>query len=569
MTSIPASAVVNVVPNVIGAGGSGLDLVGLILTASTRVPIGTVLRFATAADVSSYFGPVSQEASLATIYFAGYTNATITPAALLFTQYPTVAVPAYLRGGAISNLTLAQLQAIAPGTITITIDGRTVTSGTITLAGATSFSNAASIIQTALGDKDASFTGVIAVTTGILTASAVTGTIAIGQTVTGAGVPAGTTITSQISGTPGGAGTYQTSIVTAVASTAMTSGPTLVTYDSVSGALVITAGTPGATGTIGFASSATATSLGLTAATGAVTSQGAAAGVPGAAMDAVIATTQNFVSFMTTVEPSTADALAFATWTNGKANRYLYVSWDTDAAAIASTDTTSLGYLIRTASYSGTALIYAPTNQANAAAFLLGAVASIDFTRPGGRITTAFKNGGGLVPDVVDQTVAANLKANGYSFYGAYATANQQFQFFYPGQVSGPFAWIDSYVNQIWLNNAMQLALMTLETTVGSVPYNADGNALLEAAIADPIQNALSFGAIRSGVQLSALQAQEVNAQAGGRNVADTISQRGWYALVQPATAQTRAARTSPPFNFWYTDGQSVQQITLVSTQVQ
>jgi hypothetical protein len=68
----------------------------------------------------------------------------------------------------------------------------------------------------------ATFTGVIAVTTGILTSSAVTGTIQVGDVLSGTGVPAGTRILAQISGTPGGAGTYQTSIVTAVASTAMT-----------------------------------------------------------------------------------------------------------------------------------------------------------------------------------------------------------------------------------------------------------------------------------------------------------------------------------------------------------
>jgi hypothetical protein len=69
----------------------------------------------------------------------------------------------------------------------------------------------------------ASFTGVIAVTTGILTASVVTGPIEVGALLAGSGVPAGTIVTEQLSGTPGGAGTYQTNITTAVASTAMTS----------------------------------------------------------------------------------------------------------------------------------------------------------------------------------------------------------------------------------------------------------------------------------------------------------------------------------------------------------
>jgi len=70
--------------------------------------------------------------------------------------------------------------------------------------------------------ETASFTGVIAVTTGILTASAVTGTISAGDIISGTGVPSGTVVVAQLSGTPGGAGTYSTNITTAVASTAMT-----------------------------------------------------------------------------------------------------------------------------------------------------------------------------------------------------------------------------------------------------------------------------------------------------------------------------------------------------------
>lgn len=57
-------------------------------------------------------------------------------------------------------------------------------------------------------------TTTIAATTGIMTVATVnSGTIEVGQRVTGAGVPANTYITAQLTGTPGGAGTYQTTSV--------------------------------------------------------------------------------------------------------------------------------------------------------------------------------------------------------------------------------------------------------------------------------------------------------------------------------------------------------------------
>lgn len=55
-----------------------------------------------------------------------------------------------------------------------------------------------------------------------LTASAVTGSIGIGNVISGTGVPGGTTIVSQTSGTPGGAGVYVTSGATTASTAAIT-----------------------------------------------------------------------------------------------------------------------------------------------------------------------------------------------------------------------------------------------------------------------------------------------------------------------------------------------------------
>ena len=56
-----------------------------------------------------------------------------------------------------------------------------------------------------------------------LTISSVTGLISIGETISGTGVPAGTTIISQTSGTTGGAGVYVTSVATTASAATVTS----------------------------------------------------------------------------------------------------------------------------------------------------------------------------------------------------------------------------------------------------------------------------------------------------------------------------------------------------------
>jgi len=147
--SIPASRIVSVTPSVIGAGGTGLDLSGLVLTNSPRVPIGAVASFGSKDAVGAFFGLSSAEYGLAGRYFAGYDNSPIKPAEMLFSQYASVDVAAYLRGGPANALTLAELQEIA-GAVTLTVDAVEVTSDAFDLATATSFSNAAVLITTAL-----------------------------------------------------------------------------------------------------------------------------------------------------------------------------------------------------------------------------------------------------------------------------------------------------------------------------------------------------------------------------------------------------------------------------------
>ncbi|OYZ43279.1 MAG: hypothetical protein B7Y20_15020 [Acidovorax sp. 16-64-162] len=146
MSSIPASNYVQINPAVIGAGGSALALNGILLTSDTSIPIGTVQPFYTADSVSAWFGPSAIETSMGASYFKADDNKTLTPGLLYLAQYNAAAVAGYLRSGSFASTTLAELQALS-GTLTITFAGSALTSATINLSSATSFSNAATLIQ--------------------------------------------------------------------------------------------------------------------------------------------------------------------------------------------------------------------------------------------------------------------------------------------------------------------------------------------------------------------------------------------------------------------------------------
>lgn len=572
--SIPASQLVNVVPSVLGTGGNPLSLNAVFLTNDPSIPVGTVMAFASLEDVQNWFGPSSVEATLAAVYFAGFSTASTLPGTLYFTQYNSVAVGGYLRSGSFAGVALSVIQAIS-GVLDITVDGEAVISGAINLSGATSYSNAAALIQAALQTTGSVFTGTGSQATNVLTiASTVTGALHVGDTVTGAGVFGGTaTITSfgtytVLAGT--GTVNVSTSGTQALGAVDVTSTATCV-YDALRAAFVIESGTTGVNSSVSFATGGIAAALQLTAATGAVKSAGAAAATPASAMNAVVAATQNWATFMTVFEPITSVKLAFAAWVSGQSpagnERFLYVAWDSDLTPAAGAASGSFGAQVGTLQYNGVAPVWDQTNGTKAA-FICGTTASIDYEATQGRITYAYKNQAGLVTDVTDATMAANLIGNGYNFYGAYATANQAFSFLQPGSTPGEWKWIDAYVNQIWFNAALQLAYMELLAQVKSIPYNNSGYALLRAAGADPIAAAINAGVIQPGVPLSLLQQQEVNTAAGA-NIATTLTQLGYYLQILPADSITRGTRGSPPMTLWYTDGGSIQKINLASIDVQ
>lgn len=567
LATIPASAIVTVNPGVISAGGDALSLNGLMLTTSVRPPIGEVLSLPTLQGVIDYFGADSLEANIAAIYFAGFDSSQIKPNGILFAQYPSAAVAGWVRGGNVGGYSLAQLQALS-GVLTMSIDGTPYTSSAIDLSAATSFTNAAQRINRALGVTGAAaatFTGSIAGTT--LTVSATgTGLIEIGQVISGSGITAGTYITALGTGV-GGLGTYVVSDSQSAGSTAITAKTPVVTYDNISTSFLVTSPTTGASSVAGFGTGTISAGLKLTEATGAYDSAGSAAATPSAFMNVVVTLSQDWASFTTLFEPVKADKEAFAAWNATQNNRWLYAMWETSVAATTADPSSTAGATIVDVGDSGTAMLWQPEDD-YLHAFVMGAIASIDFTQTNGRANLAFRTQSGLTPGVRDQSTAEQLITNGYSFYGSYATATTGFNFLYPGQVVGPFAWIDTYINQIWLNTELQAALLQLLLNVRSVPYNDQGYNLIRQACADPINAGLNFGAIRPGVPLSASQAAQVNA-AAGLKIDGILSTAGWYLQVKPATAQQRAARASPPMTLWYCDGQSVQNVNLGSIVVQ
>lgn len=153
--AIPLSNIVKVNPGVLAATGSAVDLNGLILTDSEYAPSGQVITFTSDDDVATYFGSASTEASMATVYFKGYDNASQTPGKLLFARYNSAPIAAFLRSGSLSGMSLTDLKLLS-GILTLTIDSVSVTTANIDFSGVTSFDDAAVSIENAINAVNSS-----------------------------------------------------------------------------------------------------------------------------------------------------------------------------------------------------------------------------------------------------------------------------------------------------------------------------------------------------------------------------------------------------------------------------
>ena len=337
---------------------------------------------------------------------------------------------------------------------------------------------------------------------------------------------------------------------------------TTCTWDSSFKAFVITSPTTGATSTIAYATENTtgvdaSELLGLTSGT---LSQGSAVTSLTETMNGAVNSNSNFWSFMPVWKENSTEALELAGWCNNQGVRFMYAMVDTSNAGLTPNNQACLAYQV--ADYYGVCSLY---NTKALGAMAMGIGASIDPAQLNGRKTWAFKQQTGLAYTVNSETDAPVLLANGYNFYGNYATASNQFKLFQNGQISGDAKWLDTYYGQVFIKDGLQNAWINALMANNTIPYNESGYGILRAAAMDTINTAVNAGFIREGVKLSESQKATVYQEAG-LDISGSLETQGWYLQILDPTSQVRSERGTPVVNFWYMDGGSIQRIQGTST---
>jgi hypothetical protein len=474
----------------------------MILTDSTKVPIGAIQPFTNEAAVLAYFGSASAEYEMALYYFKGFDGSTQKPGVLYFFQFNTAAVGAYLRGAAYAD-TLAKLQAITAGALTIVVDGVSQAVTAINLSTSTSFSDAAAKINTAGGIKFG------------CTFDTQLGAFLITSLSTGAlstiDFPATSTLATLLNLPNSSGGVLSQGAEIAIPVTYMTA------LDAANRNWVPFATTfePDLTTKLAFSQ-----------------------WVNGSENYAYIAWDTEVAL------PLSSDSTSLAFLINGV------------TTVDANGNTTVV--TAPTYDYDNTVVVY---NNKDIAAALMGFMASVNLNQPQGWVDYAYLQQSGLPSTVSNRATAEILESKRTYFIGDFASPTTAYKMGWAGAISGVFDWLNDFLGNRYIRAQLEQAWMDFRTQRKNLPFNdASYSAIRQVFALNVLEPAKVLGAVNSGVVLDEIQTIAINTLANVDDAAKLIEQNGYYIKIIPATVAQRNARVLD-VNVWYCSGGTINRV--------
>lgn len=454
----------------VGAGASVAQrqLILRLITQNSTLPPGIVAQFSTAAAVGAYFGLNSEEYKRSLAYFAFISKNTKSPALISFARWVSASIPPMIIGDALPKV-LSSFSGVNAGTLTLNNGNTAIPIVGINLSTATSMTQVASMIQTALiANLDPS----------LKTDSTVTWNSNTNQFVlTGASALIG------------------------------------------SGAITATA-----TGTandisqlLGWATGGTVFVAGQTA----DTAQGAVAKSAGIS--------NNFGSFVycTPSAPmANTDIAAVASWNDAQNNMYIY------SVAVALSNLQTLFALVTGFSGCALNVLSTTQANDYVEQSPCEILAATDYTAVNATQNYMYYQFAARNTTVSDDATANTCDAARGNYIGVTQNAGQQLAFYQRGVLcGGSQAAVDmnTYANEMWLKSAVASTLMALFLAVGRVPANITGQAMILAVMQSIIDTAKNNGTISAGKTISIVQQQYITQVSGDPGAWRQIANIGYW----------------------------------------
>lgn len=482
---------------------------GLALTINPLIPTATpLLQFKSLADVGDFFGTGSNEYASARKYFASCVTAINFPPYIYFGLLILSDRGAWLRGGVVTDTAtkLTALQAITAGVMTVVVDGTSYATTAIDLSGATSLSNAASLIATAI---------------------------------TTAHAPIAAIFTLSYDGTRN----------------------TFYSANSNAGAI-------STLGYFSSTTTSLATILQMTQATNATLSQGADSMTVTENLDSLKGefSDQFSIYFVDNLGSTLDDTknLELAQWVSDQGDKFWSVIWSNEVALESLTDTTSIWYKVNQAEINNCSIfdevVYNNSDRVSAAS---GIFASVDLTQLNSAIALAWKQQDGLLPSITNTTIANILDTKGINYYGkvAFTGAALTQNFFYPGAISGKWTFVDNLVGAVWIAYQCQFQTADLFLSVGQVPIDPDGQGQVRSGLNVAMEGSKANGIIVTGLTFDNATSIEIKTTFGIDSI--ELTNNGYAILNTLPAAGLRKLRVSSPWYVLYTKGSAYQFVPI------
>jgi hypothetical protein len=289
--------------------------------------------------------------------------------------------------------------------------------------------------------------------------------------------------------------------------------------------------------------------MGLTQASGAISTPGAALETISATLDAVQNLNGSWYGFTLTKEASTADIQAAAAWAQTQVKIFGYTVSDVNSLNAAST--TDLGYLMKAAGYKRVCGQFDPVNP-YAVLSLMGRAFTVDFTQPDSTITLMFKQEPGVSVIKISDTQRLALEGKNLNYYTTFGDSAMLAR-----GVMADGSPFDQVQGLDWLQNNLQTVVFAYLLSKPKVAQTDKGVAQILQQISVAMQQAVDNGLLAPGFWTGAQVGQVKNGQ---------FLASGYYAYAAPVASQTEVqnnARQAPPITVLAIGAGAIQGVSI------
>lgn len=496
-----------------------------VFTTNPLVPPSSVLQFSgpsMAADVGAFFGTSSEEYARALVYSVYASPLGTAPQAIQFARYVSADQPATVFGeSAVANLTF--LKTITAGKLSFKFGSTVVNLTGISFSAATSLTDVASELQTAIR--------------------------------AGTGAPNGELTTATVT---------WNATTQSFNFSASNSGVVNETFNVVAPSGVV-------------AATDVALALGWYASQGALIGDAHVLETAPAAFSRVMAMNNNCgeFCFTDTAAVGLSDVTTIAQLNAALNVMFIYRVYASPANAL-TWSAALIGIAGVGLEYEDSAVTGSATRQ-YIEMLPMAIHAAIDFNAVNGAVGFMYKQNGSFNASVTTDELSDALDAARVNYYGQTQTAGRNISFYQRGVLcGGATAPVDStvFANEQWLKDALGAVLMNLQLSLGQIPANKRGQTICDTAIAGQkatantpasgIQLALLNGTISANSSLTIVQQIYITQQSGDATAWQQVQNAGYWfgSKIVSAVAESGVTEYTYTYTLIYRKDDVVKSIT-------